>query len=170
LQKNSLCISEAADVRSITEFLTPNQASDGDVDTERAAEMINSQLQRQLARMEELIHELNQTPESPISRQARELVQTLLEFHSAGFEEALELIHDSPNGGQALIDRLAEGLLISNLLVLYNMRPLDLEAHVRNALEKVKPRLGLHGGDVDLVEVLPDGWLGSNSRINQALR
>jgi Fe-S cluster biogenesis protein NfuA len=116
-----------------------------------------AQFQKQLSRIEELINALNAAPESPICRQARELVQTLLEFHGAGFEQALELIHDSPSGGQALIDRLAEDPLISNLLVLHNLHPLDLEARVRNALEKVKPRLGLHGGDVDLVEVLPDG-------------
>jgi Fe-S cluster biogenesis protein NfuA len=28
---------------------------------------------------------------------------------------------------------------------------------VRHALESVKPRLGLHGGDVDLIGVTPDG-------------
>jgi Fe-S cluster biogenesis protein NfuA len=42
-------------------------------------------------------------------------------------------------------------------LVLHGLHPLDLETRVRRALESVKPRLGLHGGDVDLVDVTPDG-------------
>jgi Fe-S cluster biogenesis protein NfuA len=117
----------------------------------------NNQFQKQLSRVEELINALNAAPDSPICLQARELVQALLELHGAGFEKALETIHGSPAAGQALIDQLAENPLISNLLVLHNLHPLDLETRVRNALESVKPRLGLHGGDVDLVNVTADG-------------
>ena len=113
-------------------------------------------LQKQLARIEELIKALDAKPHSPASTQARELAQTLLEMHGAGLEQMLELIHDSP-GGQGLIDRLAENSLISSLLVLHNLHPLDLEARVRCALDSVKPRLGLHGGDVELLGVTADG-------------
>ena len=56
-----------------------------------------------------------------------------------------------------MIDRLAEAPLISNLLILYNLHPLDLETRVRAALDSVKPRLGLHGGDVELTGVSADG-------------
>ena len=113
-------------------------------------------IQKQLAHIEELIKALDSTPNSPASIQARELVQTLLEIHGAGFEQALEVIHDSV-GGQELIDRLAENPLISNLLVLHNLHPLDLETRVRQAVDSVKPRLGLHGGDVELLEARSDG-------------
>jgi Fe-S cluster biogenesis protein NfuA len=113
-------------------------------------------IQKQLAHIEELIKALDSRPDSPASTQARELVQTLLEIHGAGFEQSLEIIHDSP-GGQELIDRLAENPLVSNLLILHNLHPLDLETRVRRALDSVKPRLGLHGGDVQLLGVTSDG-------------
>jgi Fe-S cluster biogenesis protein NfuA len=119
----------------------------------------STQFQERLARMEELINALNAAPDSSICRQAKELVQTLLEFHAGGFERALDLIYSSPESGQALIDRLAEDPLVSNLLVLHNLHPLDLEARVRNALESVKPRLGLHGGSVELIGVTPEGGI-----------
>jgi Fe-S cluster biogenesis protein NfuA len=119
--------------------------------------MINSQFQRQLGRMEELIHALDAASDSPISRQARELVQIVLKMHADALERVLDSIHDDPITGQQLIDRLAEDPLISNLLVLHGLHPLDLETRVRRALESVKPRLGLHGGDVDLIGVAPDG-------------
>jgi hypothetical protein len=67
----------------------------------------SGQFQKQLARIEELINALNAAPDSLVCMQARELVQALLEFHGAGFEQALTLIHDTPAGGQALIDRCA---------------------------------------------------------------
>lgn len=113
-------------------------------------------IQKQLARIEQLINALDSTPDSPASIQARELVQTLLEIHGAGFEQTLEAIYDSA-GGQELIDRLAENPLISSLLILHNLHPVDLETRVRRALDSVKPRLGLHGGDVELLGVTSDG-------------
>ena len=119
--------------------------------------MIDSQFQRQLGRMEELIHALDEAADSPICRQARELVQMILKMHADALEHVLDSIHDNPITGQQLIDRLADDPLISNLLVLHGLHPLDLETRVRRALESVKPRLGLHGGDVDLIGVTPDG-------------
>ena len=119
--------------------------------------MIDSQFQRQLGRMEELIRALDKAADSPICRQARELVQIVLKMHSDGLERMLDLIHHNSLTGQQLIDRLADDPLISNLLVLHGLHPLDLETRVRHALESVKPRLGLHGGDVDVVSVTPDG-------------
>jgi len=107
--------------------------------------------------MEELIHALDETADSPICRKARELVQIVLKMHADALEHVLDSIHDNALTGQQLIDRLAEDPLISNLLVLHGLHPLDLETRVRHALESVKPRLGLHGGDVDLIGVTPDG-------------
>src|SRR6478736_3719685 len=121
--------------------------------------MIDSQFQRQLGRMEELIHALDEAADSPICRQARELVQIVLKMHSDGLERVLELIHHNSLTGQQLINCLAEDPLISNLLVLHGLHPLDLETRVRHALESVKPRLGLHGGDVDLIGVTPEGGI-----------
>ncbi len=119
--------------------------------------MIDSQFQRQLGRMEELIHALDEAADSPVCRQARELVQIVLKMHADALERVLDSIHQNPLTGQQLIDCLADDPLISNLLVLHGLHPLDLETRVRHALESVKPRLGLHGGDVELIGVTPDG-------------
>jgi Fe-S cluster biogenesis protein NfuA len=58
-----------------------------------------------------------------------------------------------------MIDKLAEDDLVSKLLLVHGLHPLDLETRVRNALESVKPRLGLHGGSVELIGVTPDGGI-----------
>jgi Fe-S cluster biogenesis protein NfuA len=117
------------------------------------------EFQRQLSRIEELINALNVAPDSVLSAKSRELTQALLELHGTGLERVFELIHGSALNGQALIDQLAEDQLISNLLILHGLHPLDLETRVRNALEAVKPRLGLHGGSVKLVGVTPQGGI-----------
>ena len=114
------------------------------------------QFQKELGRIEELINALNGAADSVVAAQARELVQALLELHRATLERALEIVYENDF---TLVDKLADDPLVSNLLILHGLHPLDLEARVRGALEKVKPRLGLHGGSVEVVGVTPEGGI-----------
>ena len=103
-----------------------------------------------------MINALNGAADSAVAAQARELVQALLELHGTTLERALEIVHEND---LSLVDKLAEDPLVSNLLILHGLHPLDLEARVRAALEKVKPRLGLHGGSVEVIGVTPQGGI-----------
>ena len=115
------------------------------------------EFQNRMARIEELIQAIDSMPDETARAQTRELVQALLELHGTGLNRVLETIFDSGPDGQALINKLAEDELVSNLLLLHGLHPLDLETRVRHALDEVKPRLGLHGGSVELVGVTPEG-------------
>lgn len=60
--------------------------------------------------------------------------------------------------GEALARILAgadpvEDELVSQLLLVHDLHPLDIEARCRKALEEVRPYLGSHGGDVELLGV-----------------
>ena len=114
------------------------------------------QFQKELGRIEELINALSAAADSAVAAQARELVQALLELHGTTLERALEIVHEND---PTLVDKLADDPLVSNLLILHGLHPLDLEARVRGALEKVKPRLGLHGGSVEVIGVTPEGGI-----------
>ena len=46
-----------------------------------------------------------------------------------------------------------EDELVSHLLLLHGLHPVDLESRVQGALEEVKPYLHSHGGDVELVGI-----------------
>ncbi len=116
-----------------------------------------SEFQNRMGRLEELIQELEQSPDQKTRSQAREIVQVLLELHGNSVNRMLELAFESERGGQTLIDQLAKDDLVSNLLLLHGLHPLDLETRVRHALEEVRPRLGAHGGSVQLLGVNPDG-------------
>ena len=111
------------------------------------------EFQNRIARIEELIHAIDAMPDEAARSQTRELTQALLDLHGHGLNRALEIVFDSSADGQALINKLAEDDLVSKLLLLHGLHPLDLETRVRQAIEEVKPRLGLHGGSVQLVEV-----------------
>jgi Fe-S cluster biogenesis protein NfuA len=84
-------------------------------------------------------------------------------------ESLLEQIEEDPRAtaaveavvalyGEALARLLAgadptEDELVSHLLLVHDLQPVDLESRVRQALEGVRPYLGSHGGDVELLGV-----------------
>jgi Fe-S cluster biogenesis protein NfuA len=115
------------------------------------------EFQERLARIEELIHALDGIADEGARSQARELVEALLELQGAGLERTMELIYDSGPGGQAMIDELGRDDLVSNLLLVHGLHPLDLETRVRNAIEAVRPRLAQHSGSVEFLGVTPEG-------------
>ncbi|ADJ45573.1 thioredoxin-like protein [Amycolatopsis mediterranei S699] len=83
---------------------------------------------------------------------AEDLVHTLLEFYGAGLARIVELV-DRP-----LLDRLAEDDHVRGLLVLHDLHPRSTHERVTEALDKVRPYLGSHAGDVEFVEIA-DGVL-----------
>jgi Fe-S cluster biogenesis protein NfuA len=83
---------------------------------------------------------------------AEDLVHTLLEFYGAGLARIVEIV-DRP-----LLDRLAEDDHVRGLLVLHDLHPRSTHERVTEALDKVRPYLGTHAGDVEFVEIA-DGVL-----------
>jgi Fe-S cluster biogenesis protein NfuA len=109
---------------------------------------------RRIEHLETLIQDLERLPDPAARDQARELVQTLLDFHGAAVSTILKRIAELGEPGHVLINSLAEDALVSNLLLLYDLHPLGLETRVSQALEQVRPYLRTHQGDVELVEVI----------------
>jgi Fe-S cluster biogenesis protein NfuA len=100
-----------------------------------------------------LIEEAQRFPDPKIRRQLEEIVQGILDLHGVGIERMLDKIATTGDAGLALIDSLAEDELVGNLLLLYGLHPQELETRIRQALDKVRPYLGSHGGDVELLSV-----------------
>jgi Fe-S cluster biogenesis protein NfuA len=104
-----------------------------------------------LAKLHKLIQQLESSADPSTQARMREIVQTLMDFHAQAITQLLEQIADSETAGCALIDKLAENELISSMLLLYNLHPLDMDARIGLALEKVRPYLHSHGGNVELL-------------------
>jgi len=76
-----------------------------------------------------------------------------MEFHGAGLERLMEIVAGTGDAGYAIFDKFAGDDVVSNLLNLYGLHPLPLEARVLQALERVRPVLDLHGGSVELLGI-----------------
>jgi Fe-S cluster biogenesis protein NfuA len=113
--------------------------------------------QDRIGRIENLIQGVDGITDERVRAQARELVAALLEMQGAGLERVMEIIYGSGPTGQSTIDELGRDELVSSLLLVHGLHPLDLESRVRNALDKVGPRLAQHGGSVELLGVTREG-------------
>jgi Fe-S cluster biogenesis protein NfuA len=108
---------------------------------------------QRMQRIEALIQEAEQLPDPSAQTLARELVQALLELHGAGFSQVLGILERSGPAGRDCIEACAADGLVSSLLLLHGVHPLDMETRVQRALEKVRPYLRSHGGDVELLAI-----------------
>jgi Fe-S cluster biogenesis protein NfuA len=111
-----------------------------------------SNAQNQLQSIEALLQRIEKANDPAMSAMAKDLVQRLMEFHGAGIERMLEIIHKDA-AGQVGIDALGRDPLVRSLLLLYGLHPDGLETRVQKALEKTRPYLKSHGGNVTLIGV-----------------
>src|SRR5882724_12159058 len=79
---------------------------------------------------------------------AQELVREVVGLYGAGLERIMQLCDDP-----ALAERLTTDDLVASLLLVHGLHPHDLHRRVSDALDRVRPYLGSHGGDVDLLDV-----------------
>jgi Fe-S cluster biogenesis protein NfuA/nitrite reductase/ring-hydroxylating ferredoxin subunit len=86
---------------------------------------------------------------------AQQLVREVVGLYGAGLERIMQLAELS---GQdpGMAERLATDDLVASLLLVHGLHPYDVHRRVADALDRVRPYLGSHGGDVDLLEVTDD--------------
>ncbi|OBI48320.1 hypothetical protein A5707_18150 [Mycobacterium kyorinense] len=82
---------------------------------------------------------------------AEQLVGEVVELYGAALSKIVDLV-----GDPAVIDRLAADDLVASLLLVHGLHPHGVHRRVSDALERVRPYLGSHGGDVHLVDIVGD--------------
>jgi Fe-S cluster biogenesis protein NfuA len=104
------------------------------------------------ARIEGLLDELASVGDYQVTERAEELVAAVVELYGAGLERIVSVLTDDP-AGSALLDRLTDDDLVSNLLMLHGLHPDDVGVRVQAALDKVRPYLGAHAGGIEFLGV-----------------
>src|SRR4051794_5650024 len=88
---------------------------------------------------------------------AEELVRLTADLYGAGLERLLDILYDAGHLDDQVLAALAADELVGGLLLVHGLHPYDVSVRVEQALEDVRPYLGSHGGDVELLEVTEDG-------------
>jgi Fe-S cluster biogenesis protein NfuA/nitrite reductase/ring-hydroxylating ferredoxin subunit len=85
---------------------------------------------------------------------AEQLVREVVELYGAGMSRILAAVGDQAD--PALLDRLLADDLVASLLLVHGLHPHDVHRRVSDALDRVRPYLGSHGGDVHLLDIVGD--------------
>jgi len=110
------------------------------------------QLRAASDRIETLLAELAAT-QPAVRAKTEELVRRLMELYGGGLERILSIVDEAGAAAGPIFSRLAADELVSTLLVLHDLHPLDLPRRIERALAQVRPYLESHGGDVQLLGV-----------------
>jgi Fe-S cluster biogenesis protein NfuA/nitrite reductase/ring-hydroxylating ferredoxin subunit len=80
---------------------------------------------------------------------AGELVAAVVQMYGSGLERIMGAVGDAPS----IRDVLVEDPVVASLLLIHDLYPVPLEERVAEALERVRPYMESHGGDVELLGV-----------------
>ena len=104
------------------------------------------------ARVEELLDGLRAGPPSA-ALAAEELVGLLVGLYGGGLAAIVELLREQGEAGTAALAAMADDPRIEGLLLLHDLHPLDVDARIQQALDRVRPYLGSHAGGVQYLGV-----------------
>jgi Fe-S cluster biogenesis protein NfuA len=110
---------------------------------------LDDQQVRQRAELVETLLERVESVPDPVRATVFDLIQALLELYGEALARVVAAVDE--NGDDGLRSRLTDDELVSYLLLLHGLHPLDLATRVRRALDRVRPRLS--GAEAELVEV-----------------
>jgi Fe-S cluster biogenesis protein NfuA len=109
-------------------------------------------VEAQQRRIEELIAALEALEDPRAREPAKELLQVVLDLHSQGLSRLLEIVSAAGAMDEALIEALELDAPVSSLLLLHGLHPQDLPTRVARAVEKMRPLLGAHGIQIELID------------------
>jgi Fe-S cluster biogenesis protein NfuA/nitrite reductase/ring-hydroxylating ferredoxin subunit len=109
-------------------------------------------LQERVARIEKLLGEIETLADPNARSKAAEMARVLLELYGEGLARMMEVVAQGEES-ERTFKVFAEDELISHLLLLHGLHPLDVETRVVQALEEVRPYLQSHGGNVELLGI-----------------
>jgi len=109
-----------------------------------------------VARVQELQSRLDASSDSATREVAEELVATVVQMYGAGLETIFSALAADGEAGERIAAGLAEDPDVASLLLIHDLHPVPLETRIAEALEKVRPYMESHGGNVELIS-LEDG-------------
>ncbi|MGV0792573.1 NifU family protein [Mycolicibacterium sp. XJ1819] len=84
---------------------------------------------------------------------AEQLVREVTDLYGAALQRILRICQETGTGVE---DRLIADDLVASMLVVHGLHPHSVQRRVADALDTVRPYLGSHGGDIELLEIAGD--------------
>jgi hypothetical protein len=109
--------------------------------------------QQRMQKIGDLVRELESIADPAARAAAKGLLQSLMDLHGAGLERTLEIVFNSGSAGAQLVDELGRDPLVSSLLILHGIHPLDIETRVREKLQQIRSKLFKMAAEASLISI-----------------
>jgi Fe-S cluster biogenesis protein NfuA len=109
--------------------------------------------QDRLQRLDGLLQQTEQAVDPVARAQVREIVHLLLSVHGAALARLLECLETDSQSADPVRAICARDEVVSGLLLLHDLHPLDVEARVHIALDGVRPMLRAHGQNLKVMAI-----------------
>jgi len=111
------------------------------------------EFQQRMQDIERLVQRVQSFEDENARATALDLLRALMDVHGAVLSRVMEMAVNGGEAGRALLAELCSDPLVSPLLVLYGMHPLDMETRVAGAIDKIAEDLRSRGGSVELLAI-----------------
>lgn len=102
-------------------------------------------------RVQALTAQLEAIEDPQVRGQMHELIGAILDLYGEGLERIFQALADPQASGPAIRDSLTQDGVVASLLLIHGLYPVGLETRVTDALDKVRPYMASHGGNVELL-------------------
>lgn len=111
---------------------------------------------REGKRIQEWVEKIQGLPDSDAREMLEECLGSVLSFYGHGLERMLRILGEHGIEGEKIRNALLADAGVTGLLLIHGLHPIPLEKRLNTALEKVRPYMQSHGGDVVLISLEDD--------------
>jgi Fe-S cluster biogenesis protein NfuA len=95
-----------------------------------------------------------ETIDDPVVREnTHELIGAIIELYGEGLGRIFQALTDAGLPGEVIKDTLIHDGVVSSLLLIHDLYPVDLATRVNQGLEQVRPYMASHGGNVEVLSL-----------------
>jgi hypothetical protein len=113
----------------------------------------NEKLQQRMHRIAELVGRLDSAADAGVRARSRELLESVMDFHGEALDRVIQRLRDAGDAGEEILASLASDPVVSNVLLLYGLHPIDFETRVRRAVDRIRPAVRIYGAEVELTAI-----------------
>ncbi len=107
-------------------------------------------------RVQELIERAGDLRDPVARALLHECLHSLLAFYGEGLGRVLQVVRGCGDPGQQVLDRLLKDPVARALLLIHGLHPQGLESRLHQAIERIRPYMQSHGGNVELLSLEND--------------
>jgi Fe-S cluster biogenesis protein NfuA/nitrite reductase/ring-hydroxylating ferredoxin subunit len=127
--------------------------SGGQMKEGRPVADLDGDINAQGERIQKLLERIEALPYPGAKELIQECMEAVLAFYGHGLSRVLQVVNRAGPDGRKVYQDLIHDEVVKGLLLIHDLHPLDLEARLREALDKVRPYLRSHGGNVELISL-----------------